>query len=105
MSGYIYQLAVLIPVAEDARVNGWMERQGYGPRNVHVECIGTDDPDGADATHLCNTAPANQQMLNSIGSGLAINPAVQYATGNAGQDVLTTLLTENGLRLKPQVEA
>jgi hypothetical protein len=104
MSQYIYQLAVLIPVDEDERVNGWMERQGYGPNNISRECIGIEDSDDADATHLCNSAPADAAMLNSIGAGLAINPLVKYAVGSAGDEVLSPMLSGYGLRLKPVVE-
>jgi hypothetical protein len=92
MTQYIYQLALLIPIEESERVNMWLERNGYGPNNVSRPCVG--------GTHLCVTGPANQQMIDIIGAGLAINPAVQAAVGARDTDVLTPLLEANNLELE-----
>jgi len=101
---YTHNLALLIPIEDRERVNTRLERNGYGPNNICNECIGTNDSDDADPTHLCGSAPVKQSDINSMPYLLGLNENVKYKLLGSNEDALGVLLEENSLRLKPMGE-
>jgi len=97
MSYFGHQPVLIVPKAKRDQVNAILERHGYGPGNLSIECSGKAQSANAPATHYALECPADNAFMAAIRLAESI-PGVHLKQGGRGPRKLDEELGKKNLK-------
>ena len=96
------QACIVVLPAYRAAVNWYFERNGYGPNNVAIPLIATNDPDNAEPKAWAAEALVDSGIMAILNLAKSMD-GFWYATGPAGETLLPAFAETHGFRIKPAI--